>query len=70
MNVNLKLKCYNCESVVIEMPRSKLSKKEGLNYLCENCGHFNVLRQENLHKGIDRSPLVNIFGIDDRDTAF
>jgi hypothetical protein len=55
---------------VIELPKSKLSKKEGLNYLCENCGHFNELRQENLRKGIERSPLVNIFGIDDRDTAF
>ncbi|MDP4179894.1 MAG: hypothetical protein Q8942_02255 [Bacillota bacterium] len=70
MNVNMELRCYNCQSVVVELPVSKLSKKEGLNFLCENCGHFNVLKHKMLQKGIERNPFINIFGIDERDTAF
>lgn len=39
--------CYNCKSVILNLPKSEISKLNGLNFQCELCGHRNFLL--NLH---------------------
>lgn len=37
------LRCYNCDSVVLNLPEKEISKLNGLHFVCECCGHQNLL---------------------------
>ena len=47
------LQCYNCGALVINLPEEELKGLEGLNFMCESCGHQNLLIENKLIKGIN-----------------
>ena len=36
--------CYNCNSVMLNLPKKEVAKLNGLNFRCECCGHVNLLK--------------------------
>jgi len=51
--------CYNCNSIIISLPEDDIIKLNGLNFICENCGHHNLLREYKFFKGINEDPYYN-----------
>jgi hypothetical protein len=37
------LKCYNCNSVITNLPEDEARKLEGLTFRCDCCNHNNLL---------------------------
>ncbi|RCX18411.1 hypothetical protein DFR58_105175 [Anaerobacterium chartisolvens] len=37
------LRCYNCNSVIINLPESEVEKLNGLTFQCECCDYLNLL---------------------------
>lgn len=58
------LKCYNCNSVLLNLPESEIVKLNGLNFQCECCGHQNLLSRSRFYKGNDSDPTLNILSFD------
>ncbi|AUG58153.1 MAG TPA: hypothetical protein DCE02_02535 [Ruminiclostridium sp.] len=59
------LMCYNCKSVILNLPKSEVSKLNGLNFQCECCGHKNLLNEFTFCKSNDvNDPYINIQSID------
>lgn len=58
------LKCYNCNSVLLNLPESEIIKLNGLNFQCECCGHQNLLSMSRFYKGNDSDPTLNILSFD------
>ncbi|NLD49398.1 MAG: hypothetical protein GX660_19755 [Clostridiaceae bacterium] len=57
--------CYNCKSVILNLPEIEITKLNGLNFQCECCGHKNLLAKSEFLKSDDTSdPYTNIFSID------
>jgi hypothetical protein len=54
------LPCYNCDSVIINLPELEINKLNGLTFLCECCGHQNMLQESKFLKVFDADPLLNI----------
>ena len=42
--------CYNCKSVLLNLPEVEISKLNGLNFVCECCGHRNLLTKTSSQK--------------------
>lgn len=42
--------CYNCNSVMLNLPEREAAKLSGLNFRCECCGHLNLLEGMKFHK--------------------
>lgn len=38
------LKCFNCSSVIINLPEEELKKLHGLTFRCECCNYLNLLK--------------------------
>ncbi|MDQ2087538.1 hypothetical protein RBH29_13985 [Herbivorax sp. ANBcel31] len=57
--------CYNCKSVILNLPESEVSKLDGLTFQCECCGNKNVLSQFTFSKSTDiGDPYINILSAD------
>ncbi|TYQ12902.1 UNVERIFIED_CONTAM: hypothetical protein Cloal_3941 [Acetivibrio alkalicellulosi] len=57
--------CYNCKSVILNLPEIEISKLNGLNFQCECCGHKNLLTQFSFSKSVDTNdPYLNILSVD------
>ncbi|MFZ5989797.1 MAG: hypothetical protein ACOYWZ_22100 [Bacillota bacterium] len=57
--------CYNCKSVILNLPEVEISKLNGLNFQCECCGHQNLLDKFEFLKSTDSNdPHLNILSID------
>lgn len=57
--------CYNCKSVMLNLPEVEISKLNGLNFQCECCGHQNLLKKNAFSKSTETSdPYLNILSID------
>lgn len=52
----LSISCYNCNSTLIKLPTEEILKLDGLNFLCENCGHHNLLKDKKFYKGKSEDP--------------
>lgn len=55
------LRCYHCQSVILNLPEAEITKLNGLNFQCECCGHQNLLEKFRFNKGSDGDPFLNIF---------
>jgi len=59
------LKCYNCKSVILSLPKIEISKLDGLSFQCDCCGHQNHLKGFNFIKSPNNNdPYINILSID------
>ncbi|MCX7748557.1 MAG: hypothetical protein N2645_16965 [Clostridia bacterium] len=58
------LRCYNCKSVILNLPEAEISKLNGLNFQCECCGHQNLLTEFKFHEGTNNDPLLNILNFE------
>lgn len=58
------LRCYNCKSVILNLPEIEISKLNGLNFQCECCGHQNLLTEFKFYKGNNNDPFLNIFSVE------
>ncbi|MDP4091873.1 MAG: hypothetical protein Q8920_00760 [Bacillota bacterium] len=58
------LKCCSCKSVILNLPETEISKLNGLTFLCECCGHRNILTKFKFRKGKESDPLLNIFSVE------
>lgn len=56
--------CYNCKSVILNLPEIEITKLNGLNFQCECCGHKNLLEKSEFMKSDDNDPYINILSID------
>lgn len=57
--------CYNCKSVILNLPEVEITKLNGLNFQCECCGHKNLLMASEFTKSNDTNdPYINILSID------
>jgi RNase P subunit RPR2 len=57
--------CYNCKSVILNLPEIEITKLNGLNFQCECCGHKNLLEKYEFMKSQDTNdPYLNIFSVD------
>lgn len=36
--------CYNCNSVMLNLPETETVRLDGLHFRCECCGHLNLLK--------------------------
>lgn len=46
-----KLKCYNCDLIVVDLSEEQIETLTGLNFFCECCGHQNLLIDNKLIAG-------------------
>ena len=58
------LRCYNCKSIILNLPEIELYKLDGLNFQCECCGHQNLLTELKFNKATRLDPYLNIFSIE------
>lgn len=58
------LRCYNCKSIILNLPEVEVLKLDGLNFLCECCGHQNLLTEFKFYKSTDNDPSLNIFSFE------
>ncbi|ADU73994.1 MAG TPA: hypothetical protein DEF39_12965 [Hungateiclostridium thermocellum] len=59
------LTCYNCKSVMLNLPEVEISKLNGLNFICDCCGHQNLLTKNKFSKSINNNdPYLNIMSVD------
>lgn len=49
------LTCFNCNSVMLNLPKLEVEKLNGLRYRCECCDHLNMLKESRFHKDEDRN---------------
>lgn len=56
------LVCYYCNQVVLELPVQDVERLDGLNFMCECCGHLNMLKHSKLDRNFSKDEL---FGISD-----
>jgi DNA-directed RNA polymerase subunit RPC12/RpoP len=57
--------CYNCKSVILNLPKSEISKLNGLNFQCELCGHRNLLTEFTFSRSTEvNDPYINIQSVD------
>ncbi|HPD01291.1 MAG TPA: hypothetical protein PLA01_08090 [Acetivibrio sp.] len=57
--------CYNCKSVLLNLPEVEISKLNGLNFVCECCGHRNLLTKNQFFKSVDTyDPYISIQSVD------
>ncbi|NLP14296.1 MAG: hypothetical protein GX383_07500 [Clostridium sp.] len=57
--------CYNCKSVLLNLPEVEISKLNGLNFVCECCGHRNLLTKNQFSKSVDAyDPYISIQSVD------
>ncbi len=47
--------CYNCNSVMLNLPATEITKLNGLNFRCECCGHLNLLKRSKFFESMDKS---------------
>lgn len=47
--------CYNCNSVMFNLPEIEIAKLNGINFRCECCGHFNLLKEKKFLKALDKN---------------
>lgn len=55
------LVCYNCKSVIMTLSDREIAKMKGLNFLCECCGHQNLLSGTRFNKSTYSDPTLNIY---------
>ncbi|MCR4435426.1 MAG: hypothetical protein QHH06_03350 [Clostridiales bacterium] len=58
------LKCYHCNSVLLNLPESEIAKLDGLSFQCECCGHQNILSAFKFHAGNNNAPLLDTISIE------
>jgi hypothetical protein len=58
------LKCYHCNSVIIDLPESEIIKLNGLNFRCECCNNENLLSGLKFRKSCNSDPYNNILSIE------
>jgi hypothetical protein len=56
MNKSEAINCYNCKSTILYLPKEEIKKFNGLNFVCENCGHHNLLKEFTFFKGLNNDP--------------
>ncbi|NMB33892.1 MAG: hypothetical protein GX992_06650 [Clostridium sp.] len=57
--------CYNCKSALLNLPETEVLKLDGLNFVCECCGHQNLLRKNQFLKSVNTDdPYTNTQSID------
>lgn len=49
------LRCFNCQSVMVNLPEEELKKLHGLSFKCECCNHLNLLNENAFAKTQDRN---------------
>jgi DNA-directed RNA polymerase subunit RPC12/RpoP len=53
------LRCFTCNSVILNLPEAEVTKLQGMNIRCENCGHHNSLSGVELNKALtEKLPLL------------
>lgn len=57
--------CYNCNSVMLNLPETEIKKLNGLNFRCECCGQLNLLVESKFLKTIDRDLSLYTINIED-----
>ncbi|KNY28100.1 hypothetical protein [Pseudobacteroides cellulosolvens] len=63
------LRCYNCKAIILNLPELEISKLDGLNFICDCCGHQNLLTEFKFYKSSYNDPQLNIFSMENL-TAF
>lgn len=53
------LVCYNCKSVMFNLPDMEITKLNGLRFRCECCGYINLLSEFRFLKTIDSNLPLN-----------
>lgn len=53
MNKFKTLKCYNCSSVIANLPEPEVFKLNGLTFRCECCNHKNVLKDSKFEECVN-----------------
>ncbi len=49
------LRCFNCQSVIVNLPVEELKKLHGLSFRCECCNHLNLLEGHTFVKTQDQN---------------
>ena len=57
--------CYNCNSVMLNLPEKEVAKLNGLHFTCECCGHLNLLKEFKFLKNIDKNICLDSISMDD-----
>lgn len=57
--------CYNCNSVMLNLPETEIEKLNGLSFRCECCGHLNLLKEFKFLKTIDKNLSLNSISMED-----
>ncbi|MCX8130996.1 MAG: hypothetical protein N3I35_12970 [Clostridia bacterium] len=58
------LSCFNCSSVILNLPAEEVYKLSGLTFLCECCGHENLLTGLEFSKVEKSDPYMYTYSFD------
>lgn len=65
MSGHKSLQCYNCGSVLLSLPTWEVEKFNGFNFVCDCCGHHNLLDGNVFSKACHRDQYYNVASIFD-----
>lgn len=49
------LRCYNCSSVIVNLPEKEIFKLNGLTLRCDCCNHKNLLKGIKFEAGLEEN---------------
>lgn len=59
------LTCYNCNSVMLNLPQKEVAKLDGLHFRCECCGNLNLLKEFKFQTTIDKDLSLGNISMED-----
>jgi len=59
-----KLRCYYCNSIILDLPESEIAKLNDLNFRCDCCNNENLLSGSKFCKSTRTDPYSNIISIE------
>lgn len=59
------LLCYNCKQVVANLSPSEVKKLEGIHFMCDGCGHLNMISSDRMFKGLNLDSSIGIYSVFD-----
>lgn len=57
--------CYNCNSVMLNLPEAVIMKLNDINFRCECCGHLNMLKKFTFLKAADKNLSISDISSED-----
>jgi RNase P subunit RPR2 len=63
MNDFKTLVCYNCKQIVANLSVQEVMKLKGVNFMCDCCGHLNMISSQKMDRGFNSDYSLNVFSI-------